>query len=270
MKKSNKIKPDYSKEHKLYLRKQRTSTFLVIFTQIGILVAFLALWEILTRAEIVDAFFVSSPTRVIKTIKELYVQGELFLHMGVTLAETVIAFAIATTVGFVLAFLLWLSNFSRRVFEPYLVVLNSLPKVALGPLVIVWFGIGYKAIIIMAILIVVIVTTISVLNAFLSCDQNLISLCKSMGANRMQIFFKVVLPNAIPDIVTILKINVGLSWVGTIMGEYLASRAGLGYLLINAGTVVDLDVIITSIILLSILAVGMYLVVALFEHWVKK
>ena len=263
-------KQNFSKAHYDYLRKFRTRKLLISFTQILILVIFLLSWELLTKYEVVSSFFFSSPSKIIKTIGELYSSGELFLHSAITLKETLIGFLIATGIGFLVAFILWYCDFLRRVSEPYLVVLNSLPKIALGPIIIIWFGAGSKAIIFMCILIVIIVTIMNILNAFTSCDKQLIALTKSLGASKIQIFFKLVLPSSVKDIVSTLKINVGLSWIGAIMGEYLVSKAGLGYLLIYGGQVFDLNLVMTATVILCVLASVMYFAVAIFEKIVNK
>ena len=260
----------FSKTHYDYLRKHKTKKLLVILTQISFLVLLLLAWELLTKYEIISSFFFSSPSKILTTLKTLFVSGELWHHSKITLSETLIGFAIATLIGFVVAFILWYSDFLRRVTEPYLVVLNSLPKIALGPIIIIWFGAGSKAIIFMCILIVIIVTIMNILNSFTSCDKQLISMAKSMGANKMQIFFKLILPNSLKDIVATLKINVGLSWIGAIMGEYLVSRAGLGYLLIYGGQVFNLNLVMTSTVILCVLASLMYFAVALFEKLMSK
>ena len=153
-----KTKIKFSKAHTDYLRKYTTKKVLIILTQISILLTFILGWELLSKYEIISSFFFSSPSKIVKTIGELHASGELFYHSRITLNETIIGFSIATLVGFVVAFILWYSDFLRRVTEPYLVVLNSLPKIALGPIIIVWFGAGEKAIIFMCILIVIIVT----------------------------------------------------------------------------------------------------------------
>ncbi len=264
------LRLNFSKEHYDYLRKYRTKKLLITITQILILVIFLLLWEMLTKYEIISSFFFSSPSKIIDTIGELYSSGELFYHAKITLSETLIGFVIATGVGFLVAFVLWYFDFLRRVSEPYLVVLNSLPKIALGPIIIIWFGAGSKAIIFMCILIIIIVTIMNILNSFTSCDKQLIALAKSLGANKMQIFIKLILPNSLKDIVSTLKINVGLSWIGSIMGEYLVSKAGLGYLLIYGGQVFNLNLVMTSTVILCILASVMYFVVALFEKFMNK
>lgn len=260
----------FSLAHKKYIAKQNLNKAIIVATQILLLICLLLAWELLTKYEIISPFFFSSPSKIAKTIGELHRSGELWFHASITLKETLIGFAIATGVGFVVAFLLWYSTFLRRVLEPYLVVLNSLPKIALGPIIIIWFGAGSKAIVFMCILIVVIVTIMNILNAFTSCDKQLIALTRSLGASKMQIFVKLVLPSSIKDIVSTLKINVGLSWIGAIMGEYLVSKAGLGYLLIYGGQVFNLNLVMTSTVILCALASLMYFAVALFEKFVKK
>ncbi len=265
-----KNKKNYSPIHRDYLRKYRLKNASIKLVQIAILVAFLLCWELLTKYEIISSFFFSSPSKICETVKTLYTNGELWHHSRITLGETLQGFAIATGIGFVIAFILWYSEFLRKVLEPYLVVLNSLPKIALGPIIIIWFGAGSKAIVFMCILIVIIVTILNILNSFISCDSQLIALAKSMGANKLQIFFKLILPNSLKDIVSTLKINVGLSWIGAIMGEYLVSRAGLGYLLIYGGQVFNLNLVMTSTVILCVLASIMYFAVALFEKLMNK
>lgn len=263
-------KINYSNEHKKFVKKITIEKWMIRVIQVLILVSMFVLWEVLTSCDVLDAFFVSSPSRMLKTVVQLYESGELFLHIGTTLLETIIGFVLSTIIGYLIAVILWWSERLRNILEPYIVVLNSLPKVALGPLIIIWFGAGTKSIIVMCILICVIITTISVLTSFLSCDEDKIKLMKSMNANKFQVFFKLVLPNSMPNFISILKINVGLSWVGTIMGEYLVSKQGLGYLLVYGGTVFKLDLVMTSTVILCILASVMYLVVSLIERRFKR
>lgn len=260
----------FSKAHYDYLRVYHTKRILTLITQILILVCFLLAWELLTKYEIINSFFFSSPSKIIQTLKTLAESGELLYHSQITLRETLIGFAIATSIGFVVAFILWYSTFLKNVAEPYLVVLNSLPKIALGPIIIIWFGAGSKAIIFMCILIVIIVTIMNILNSFCGCDNQLIALARSFGANKIQIFFKLILPNSLKDIVATLKINVGLSWIGAIMGEYLVSKAGLGYLLIYGGQVFNLNLVMTATVILCFLASLMYFAVAIFEKIMNK
>ncbi len=252
-----------------YLKKIRRDKIKVAVLQAVILVAFLGLWQLLASTGIIDDFITSSPIRIIKMFSQLLSQ-DIFKHIGITLLECVIGFVVSGLLGFIIAVGLWASDTARRVLEPYIVTLNSLPKIALGPIIIVWMGAGMKAIVTMTVLICVIVTVISVLAGFLACDEGKILLMKSMGASKLQIFFKLVLPNSLPNLISVLKINVGLAWVGTIMGEYLVSSAGLGYLIIYGGQVFKLDLVMTSTVILCVLAALMYLAVALIEKKVAS
>lgn len=259
------MKKEFSSEHLLYVKKQRNKRIAILVTQISILVIFLLLWELLTLFNIVDSFLFSSPDRIIKTVSQLYLSGELFLHISTTLYETIIGFILASLTGTLVAVIFWWSDFLRRVFEPYVVVLNSLPKIALGPLIIIWFGAGTKAIVFMTFLVTVIVTIINMYTGFCEVDKDKILLLKSMGANKGKIFIHLVMPYSIPTFITTLKINVGMSWIGSIMGEYLVSRQGIGYLIVYGGQVFKLDLVMTGTVILCLLAALMYLIVALFE-----
>ena len=173
-------------------------------------------------------------------------------------------------VGVGFAVLLFASKRVREILEPYLIILNSLPKVALGPLIIVWFGAGTKAIVVMGFLICIIITIISLLNSFLSVSKEKILLMKTLGATRWQILTKLIFPECLPSFISVLKINVGMSWVGTIMGEYLVSKAGLGYLIVYGGYIFKLDLVMTSIFILCLLAGLMYLLVTIIEKLLIK
>lgn len=259
-----------SKEYKLYLKKERTKKILIVSAQISILIIFFGLWELLAYFQIVDTFIVSSPSRIIKTIGELYVSGSLFTHIFTTLGEAIIGFLIATIGGSLIAILLWWNETLRRILDPYIVVLNSLPKIALGPLIIIWVGVGASAIVTMDILIMIIITIISMLNAFNQVENSKIMLLKSMSATKFQILVKLIIPSSLSEFISLLKINVGLTWVGTIMGEYLVSKAGLGYLIIYGSQIFNIDLVMTSTIILCILAALMYFIVAYIEKKVSK
>ncbi len=260
----------FSNSHKLYVRRLKRDKFVIIFFRIFVLVAFLGLWELLTYTKVVDPFFVSSPSRIVAQIAELAQNGTLWTHSWITLYETLAGFAIATVLGYAIAVLLWWNEKVRKVFEPYIVVLNSLPKIALGPIIILWVGAGTPAIILMCILICIVITTMSMLSAFLSVDESKILLLKSMNANKFQILFKLVLPSSMPEFVSVLKINVGMSWVGSIMGEYLTSKAGLGYLIVYGGQIFKIDLVMSATMILCILAFGMYWLVSLIERRYKR
>lgn len=259
-----------SEEHKHYLRKIKIHKLVVLIAQISILFLTFGIWELSAFLEWSDPFITSSPSRVVISLKELFLSGDLWRHAGATMYETVISFLLSTLIGVIVAILLWWSKALSEILEPYLIVLNSLPKVALGPLIIIWVGAGRSAIITMALLICVIITIVSAHTGFVSIDKEKIDLLKAMGANKFQILWKLVLPSNVPNIISILKINVGLSWVGTIMGEYLVSKEGIGYLLVYGSQVFKLDLVMASTILLCFLATIMYLLVAVIEKIILK
>ena len=259
-----------SKEHLRYLRRERTKSVGVNVARIAILFLFLALWELSAQNAWVNPFITSSPSRIYKTIIQLYKSGSLFHHVGTTLWETLAGFAIAVVVGYSVALILWWSDTVRRVCEPYLVVLNALPKIALGPLIIIWFGTGNEAIVFMTILIGLIVAILNMLNGFMATDKNKLLLLQSIGANKLQILTKLVIPSSLPNFISMLKINVGMAWIGSIMGEYIVSKAGIGYLIVYGGQVFKLDLVMSAVVILCVLAAAMYALVALLERLVIK
>ncbi len=260
----------FSPQHIKFIKKTKRETGLVWFFRIAILVFGIGIWELLARINVIDSFISSSPTRIFNTIGTLVSENNLFYHIGITLYETVLGFILAVGLGYVIALALWWSERLRRVLEPYIVILNSLPKIALGPIIIVWFGSGSKAIIFMAVIIGIIVAIITMLNGFLATDKNKILLLKSMGANKFQILTKLVIPGSFPTLISMLKISVGMAWIGSIMGEYLVSKAGLGYLIVYGGQVFKLDLVMASTVILCILAALMYSIVALLEKIIIK
>ena len=255
----------FSPEHQAYIQSLRMYRTKVILVRIMLLIILVALWEIGAQARWVDPFITSQPSRIIKTMLSLHREGSLYWHTGVTVLETVIGFALGTITGTAVAIALWWSDFLAKVMDPYLVVLNSLPKIALGPILIVWMGHGMPAIITMALLISVVVTILGVYTGFSQVDPEKIKLLKTFGATKGQVLRKVILPASIPTVIAALKINVGLSWVGVIVGEFLVSRAGLGYLIVYGGQVFRLDLVMTSVIILAAAAAAMYLAVAHLE-----
>lgn len=260
----------YSKEHARYLKRLRGKRIGITAGRIAVVIVFFGLWEALTALGALDSFITSSPSRMAVKLAELLSEGQLMYHMGVTLAETLLAFLLATALGMLAAIALWWCETARKILEPHLVILNSLPKIALGPVIIIWVGAGISAIIVMALLISLIITIINTLQGFLNTDEGKLRLFKTMKASKRQTLFKLVLPSSLPNIFAVLKVNVGLCWVGTIMGEYLVSKAGLGYLIIYGGTVFDLDIVMTATVVLCVLAALMYYAVVLLEKAIKR
>jgi len=261
---------EISKERMAFLRKIKRERTYVRITQIMLFIVFLVLWEVSAQAGLIDRFITSSPLRVANTIVNLYKEGKLLNHVGITCLETIIGFLLGTILGTLIAALIWWSKFITKVVEPYLVILNSLPKIALGPIFIVWIGAGPSSIIVMALAVSLIVTIMEVLGGFQSVDNDKIKLVLTFGATKSQVFTKVILPASFSTIINSLKINVGLSWVGTIVGEFLVSKAGLGYLIVYGGQVFQLDLVMASVLILAVAAALMYQGVVYLEKVLLK
>lgn len=259
-----------SLRRRAYLRRRRRSRTAVTGLRVGLLLALFLGWEAAARLGWIDAFIVSSPSRMAATLMNLYRSGDLFLHIGTSVAETVIGFLLGTLAGTGVAILLWWSPFLARVLDPYLVVLNALPKTALGPIFIVWIGAGPASIIAMTLAISIIVTILDMHNGFLDTDPEKIRLMRTLGASRSQILRKLVLPANFTTLINALKVNVGLSWVGVIMGEFLVSKAGLGYLIVYGSQVFKMDLVMTTVLLLAAAAALMYQGILWLEAVLKK
>ena len=231
----------------------------------GILAVFLLLWEALARLGVIDAFLLSSPSRMAGTLWTLARTGELWLHVGVTLWETVVGFVVGSLLGIGLAVALWWSDTLCRVLDPYLVVLNALPKLALAPVLVILFGIGFSSKVVLAFLMTVITAAISAWSGAKAVDPALSTLLFSLGARRGQVFLHLVVPSSMPWIISGLRVNIALSMAGSIVGEFIASDRGLGRMIVYAGTVFDLTLVWVGVVVLSLLSVLMYLAVVLLE-----
>jgi len=260
----------YSEEHKKYLKKIKLNKMLVHLTQLIILIIFIFIWEYLSTNNHINSFIYSSPSKVINTIINLYQENNLFNHIWITIYETIISFSIATILGTIIAIILWYSKFLFKVIDPYLTIFNSLPKVSLGPIIIIIFGANIKSIIIMALLISIIITISNVYNGFINTDQNKIKLLKSLGATKWQILINLVIPANYHVIINSLKINVSMTLIGVIMGELLVSKQGIGYLINYGSEVFNLNLVFAGIIILLIVSYLMYLLVASLEKLLIK
>ncbi|NLJ97388.1 MAG: ABC transporter permease [Clostridiales bacterium] len=254
-----------SAAQKAFVRKHVVQQRRIRIFQIIILIGFIAFWEISTHIGIVDSFIFSSPSGVIKTMIDMSQGGELFYHIGITLLETLISFAIVNIVGIFVAVILWWNHSISKVLEPYLIVLNSLPKSALAPLFIVWLGNNMKTIIVAAVSVAIFGTIITMYSNFKAVEQDKIKLIYTLGGNKKDVLFKVVLPSNIPSMISLMKVNIGLSLVGVIIGEFLAAKSGLGYLIIYGSQVFKLSWVIMSIVILCIVATGLYKILTYFE-----
>lgn len=253
-----------------YIKKHKKHHKLVMLSRYGIFFGFLMIWEMLARFGVIDAFFFSSPIGVIKCAYSMIVDLSLFTHIFVTLYETIISFILVIFIGIAVASSLWFSKTLSEIIEPTLVILNSLPKSALAPLFIVWLGTGTKTIIIAGISVAIFGCIISLYSGFSETDKDKLIMIETLGGTRLQAFTKVVLPGSIPVLLSTIKVNIGLSLVGVIIGEFLAARSGLGYLIIYGSQVFKLDLVIMSIVILCMIATGLYKIIQCIEHQYKK
>lgn len=260
----------YDKDYKRYIKNIRLNRLLVHFFQLLIVVLFVLIWEYLSSNEIINSFIYSSPSKAVDTIYNLYLDNNLFSHIWITVYETFISFTLATILGTVIAIILWYSNFLYKVIEPYLTVINSLPKVALGPIIIIVFGANMNSIIIMALLISLIVTISNVYNGFVNTDKNKIKLLRSFNASKWQILWNLIVPSNYHVIINSLKINVSMSLIGVIMGEFLVSKQGIGYLINYGSQVFNLDLVFGGIIILLMVSYFMYMIVVYIEKVLIK
>ena len=259
-----------SREHVLYLKKIRNEKIFILFFRILIILILLFLWQFLADKGLINTFISSSPRLVVKTVIKLYLSNDLFNHVGITIYETFISFSLATILGIIIAIILWWYPLFAKVLDPYLTILNSLPKVALGPIIIIIVGANMKSIITMALFISLIITIMNVYEGFVNIDKDKIKLLKSFHATKIQLFTKLVLPGSFNVIVSALKINVSMTLIGVIMGEFLVSKKGIGYLIMYGSQVFNLNLVISGIIILAILATIMYYLVSYIEKKLIK
>ncbi len=259
----------FSFEHLEYLKREKRKKITKITLQISIFILFFAFWEILSLLDIINPFIFSSPSRAFKMLGTLSKTG-LLSHIGITLYETLLGFLLGSVLGFFIAVLLWWSPMAKEVLDPYLVIINSLPKIALGPVIIVWVGAGISSVITVTLLISIVVAIMGVLNGFNEVETAKLTLLKTFGATKLQLFTKVVFPSSIPTTVSVLKLNIGMSWVGVIVGEFLNSKAGLGYLIVYGGQVFKMDIVMAATLVLCTLSALMYFSVVLIEKMILK
>ncbi|WP_188453981.1 ABC transporter permease [Virgibacillus oceani] len=253
--------------HKYKLKREKK----IVFTwQIAILISFFAIWEIASRLYWIDPLLFSSPSKIVELLMNKFSDGSILPHVQVTVFETILGFLLGTIIGIIIATLLWSSNRLSKIMDPYLVIMNAMPKVALGPIIIVALGPGYISIIAMGAIISVVITTLVVYSGFKEVDPNYEKVLKSFGASRFQCFKEVIFPATLPTMISTLKVNVGLSWVGVIVGEFLVSKEGLGYLIVYGFQVFDFTLVMSSLIVIAVVAGIMYKIVEKIESWLIK
>lgn len=249
----------------LYIRKQKHTKISIHMLQLSILIAFLLLWEISASAGWIDSFIFSSPQKLGLCAADLFLTGQLMGHISITLLETFISFLLVIVFTLLITILLWLNKPLSKTLEPYLVVLNSLPKSALAPLLIVWLGANYKTIILTGMSVAIFGSILNLYTGFIETSPDKIKLVRTLHGNRAHILFKVVLPANIPNLFSIMKVNIGLCLVGVIIGEFIGSKRGLGYMIIYGSQVFKLDWVILSILILCVIAMLLYFLLGRLE-----
>lgn len=259
-----------SPEQQIFLKKIKTKKILIFITQIFLGITFIIGWELLSTHEIINSFIFSSPSKIISCLIELINQKNLFNHILVTTNEVLISFILGSLISFILAIVFYMIPTSKKIFDPYITMLNSLPKVALGPIIIIWMGANSKSIIVMALLINLIVSLVGFYNGFINTDMYKIKLLKTLKANKLQLLTKLIIPANLENIMSTLKLNISMSLIGVIMGEFLVSKEGIGYLILYGTQVFNLNLVMTGIFILIILSFIFYKTITTIEKIVLK
>lgn len=254
-----------SSEHISYLKKIKKNKIIILTSQISLLVIFITLWEVLARLNIIDSFLFSSPSKIINTLYDLYQNNNLFNHIFASVKEIMISVFLCGIISITLALILYSSTTLRKILEPYIMMINSLPKVALGPIIIIWLGTNMNAIIFNALLISTIVSSLTILNGFLSLDPEHLKLFKIFGASKKDILFSLIIPSSKEFIISSLKINISMNLIGVIMGEFLCCKEGIGYLILYGTQVFNLSLVMCGILLLSLLSIILNSIITLIE-----
>ena len=249
----------YSTEHSQYLKKLKREKHLVLLTQCLLAISFFGIWEILAKGNLINTFLYSYPSKMITTIYSLFLSQQLIHHIGITFYELMISCGLSFIIGMIFSILLWFFPFFSKVMDPYLTILNSLPKVALGPLIIIWCGANTTSIIFMSLLISLFVTIMNIYQSFMNVPKNYVMMAKSFHASKWQIFYKIILPSNYHSILSTLKVILSMNLIGVIMGELLVSKKGLGYLIMYGSQIFHLDLVISCIFLLCIISYLLYL-----------
>lgn len=259
-----------SDNQKKFIKKLKKEKYTILFFQITLVTSFIILWELLTYYEVINSFIYSSPSKIFLTLKTLFLTNNLFTHIFTTLFEVLIAFVFGILLGFIISVIFYEHPLIAKIFDPFLTILNSLPKVALGPIIIIIAGANTKSIIIMALLINLIVSITTIYNGFINTDKTKIKMFTTFNASKKQILYKLVIPSSYSTIISSLKLNIALTLIGVITGEFLVSKKGIGYLIIYGTQVFNLDLVMAGILLLLIISYILYKLVIKLEKKLLK
>lgn len=248
-----------------YVRRCLMKKRMIYLSRILIFVGFIGIWECSVRLGALNDFIFSSPARILRSFLKMCGNGEIFVHTGITVGETLLSFCLVIIIALITAVLLWMSNTLFHILEPFLVILNSLPKSALAPVLIVWLGNNPKTIVVTAISVAIFGTIINLYTSFHEIDPEKVKLIKMLGGTRLDVLYRLILPSSLPIIMSNAKVNIGLCLVGVIIGEFLAARKGLGYLIIYGSQTMKMDWVIMSIAILCCIAGLLYWAIAKLE-----
>lgn len=251
-------------------KKEKIKKIKLIVCQIVLVFLFLTIWELLAYYNVINTFIFSKPSDIFKLLCKYIETNEILRHIKVSVVETILGIVIGSFIGIVIAIILWYFETLQKILKPFLNVLNALPKTALAPIMIIWAGTGMGGIVVVAISILLIITILSTYNFFINVDKEKIKMLKSFDASKVQIFTKLVFPSNIGNICSVIKINIGMAWVGVIVGEFLVSKEGLGYLIMYGGQVFKLDLVMMGVLILAVCAFIMHLLVEQIEKLLLK
>lgn len=257
-------------ECKLEQRRIKFKKIRLTVYQILLLVIILGLWELLANLGVLNTFLFSKPSAIFNLFMKYLNNNELWKHMSISIYETLLGIVIGSTAGIFFAAILWYFETLTKILNPFLNILNALPKTALAPIMIIWAGMGIKGIVVVAISILLIITILSTYNHFINVDKEKIRMMKSFKATKLQTFTKYVFPTNIGNICSVVKINIGMAWVGVIVGEFLVSKEGLGYLIMYGGQVFKLDLVMMGVFILAVCAFVMHFIVERIEKILLK
>ena len=259
-----------STAQRTFLSKYRLHKKFVAAARVLLLVVFLSVWELTASHQIIDSFIFSSPSKIARCFLDMVADRSIFLHLGVTLYETIVSFLLVIVFSILTAVLLWFSKKLSEILEPYLVVLNSLPKSALAPLLIVWLGANIRTIIVAGMSVAIFGSIINLYTGFREADPEKLKLIRTLGGTKKDELTKIVLPSSVPLILSVMKVNIGLCLVGVIIGEFIGARQGLGYLIIYGSQTFKLTWVLMSIVILCVIAMGLYAILDFIEKRAQK
>ena len=254
-----------------YLNQIKKKKLAVLSIQLSVIICFFVIWELLAKNNLINIFLFSKPSDIFNIFLTYFKTGEIFKHISISLIETILGLVIGTLIGLVIAVIIWWNDFIKCVLDPFLVVLNALPKTAIAPIIIIWVGTGIDGIVCVAVSISLILTILSAVQYFSNVNYEQIMMLRSFKANKFQILFKLVIPSNIGNLINLVKINIGMSWVGVIVGEFIVSKEGIGYLIMYGSQIFKMGLVMMGVLVLGVLSFIMYEIVNVIEKlWKEK